>query len=209
MTQIRRAHRAVRRSARQHVAVRDARQRRGDRVVTQSVALLARMVATHGGSVVKTLGDGLMAVFDHARARRSRRPTTCTNRSTASVAGDARGRRRAGRSRSSCRSRWRTARWSRCRGDCFGDAVNVAARLLDHAGDNETLATAPVLDGLRDERPRALPQPRPHAAARPRRAGACAPARGARGFGDTAATAYRRRRRRPVEPEASAWSGST
>ena len=27
-------------------------------------------------------------------------------------------------------------------GDCFGDAVNVAARLLDHAGDNETLVTA-------------------------------------------------------------------
>ena len=38
--------------------------------------------------------------------------------------------------------RWRTARSSRCRGDCFGDAVNVAARLLDHAGDNETLVTA-------------------------------------------------------------------
>jgi hypothetical protein len=33
-------------------------------------------------------------------------------------------------------------------GDCFGDAVNVAARLLDHAGDNETLVTAEVLNGL-------------------------------------------------------------
>jgi hypothetical protein len=33
-------------------------------------------------------------------------------------------------------------------GDCFGDAVNVAARLLDHAGDNETLVTAAVLGGL-------------------------------------------------------------
>ena len=33
-------------------------------------------------------------------------------------------------------------------GDCFGDAVNVAARLLDHAGDNETLATSAVLAGL-------------------------------------------------------------
>ena len=33
-------------------------------------------------------------------------------------------------------------------GDVFGDAVNVAARLLDHAGDNETLATASVVDGL-------------------------------------------------------------
>jgi hypothetical protein len=34
------------------------------------------------------------------------------------------------------------------RGDCFGDAVNVAARLLDHAGDNETLITVEVLQGL-------------------------------------------------------------
>ena len=33
-------------------------------------------------------------------------------------------------------------------GDCFGDAVNVAARLIDHAGDNEILITAEVLSGL-------------------------------------------------------------
>jgi adenylate cyclase len=36
-------------------------------------------------------------------------------------------------------------------GDCFGDAVNVAARLLDHAGDNETLITVDVLLGLPGE----------------------------------------------------------
>ena len=34
--------------------------------------------------------------------------------------------------------------------DCFGDAVNVAARLLDHAGDNEILATVEVV-GLLSE----------------------------------------------------------
>jgi adenylate cyclase len=33
-------------------------------------------------------------------------------------------------------------------GDVFGDAVNVAARLLDHAGDNETLVTSVVLEEL-------------------------------------------------------------
>src|SRR5437773_17395 len=32
-------------------------------VVTQSVALLARVIESCGGSVVKTLGDGLMAIF--------------------------------------------------------------------------------------------------------------------------------------------------
>src|ERR1700704_4603933 len=34
-------------------------------VVTQSVALIARVVANCGGTVVKTLGDGLMAMFDN------------------------------------------------------------------------------------------------------------------------------------------------
>ena len=37
-------------------------------VVTQSVALLARIVANHDGRVVKTLGDGLMAMFDTSGA---------------------------------------------------------------------------------------------------------------------------------------------
>jgi adenylate cyclase len=41
-------------------------------------------------------------------------------------------------------------------GDCFGDAVNVAARLLDHAGDNETLITARCLAGLPMPRKRAF-----------------------------------------------------
>ena len=33
-------------------------------VVSRSVALLARIVTVHGGQVIKTLGDGLMAVFE-------------------------------------------------------------------------------------------------------------------------------------------------
>ena len=45
-------------------------------------------------------------------------------------------------------------------GDCFGDAVNVAARLLDHAGDNETLVTVDVLRGLSLDIAFTLSQPR-------------------------------------------------
>jgi adenylate cyclase len=37
-------------------------------VVTRSVALLARVVEEHGGQVVKTLGDGLMAIFPEPSA---------------------------------------------------------------------------------------------------------------------------------------------
>jgi hypothetical protein len=36
-------------------------------------------------------------------------------------------------------------------GACSGAAVNAAARLLDHAGDNETLITADVFSGLAED----------------------------------------------------------
>ncbi len=119
-------------------------------VVTQSVALLARIVANHQGRVVKTLGDGLMAMFTtpasavaaaddmHDSLERIGVPAASgTSNPALSVplklqVGLAHG---------------EVVEMS---GDVFGDAVNVAARLLDHAGDNETLVTAGVLDGLAD-----------------------------------------------------------
>ena len=88
-------------------------------------------------------------------------------------------------------------------GDFFGDAVNVAARLLDHAGDNETLATADVVERPRRLGTVALSQPRPM-----QLRGRVEPVHvhllDVRRFGDTAATAYgdmltpaRRARRHP------------
>ena len=53
-------------------------------VVTRSVALVGRIVTNHRGMVVKTLGDGLMAVFASRRRPRWTRPTRCTIRWTAS-----------------------------------------------------------------------------------------------------------------------------
>ena len=115
-------------------------------VVTQSVALIARIVEASGGKVVKTLGDGLMAMF------------------TESVAGVASAvemhealERWDGPTREGTRLRLQPLKLQvalahgevvELSGDVFGDAVNVAARLLDHAGDNETLATQNVVDGL-------------------------------------------------------------
>jgi class 3 adenylate cyclase len=121
-------------------------------VVTRSVSLISQIVSTSGGVVVKTLGDGLMAVFSdsasavvaademHESLDRIVPPpssaTTNTMRHTPVLklqVGLAQG------------------EVIEMSGDCFGDAVNVAARLLDHAGDNETLATASVVDGLADD----------------------------------------------------------
>jgi class 3 adenylate cyclase len=113
-------------------------------VVTQSVALLARVVQNCGGTVVKTLGDGLMAMFaspsnavqaademHDSLERIGTRPAEAKPRPALKLqVGLALG------------------EVVEVGGDYFGDAVNVAARLLDHAGDNETLVTSPVLDAL-------------------------------------------------------------
>jgi class 3 adenylate cyclase len=118
-------------------------------VVTQSISLLAQIVALHDGRVIKTLGDGLMAMFPlaasavaaandmHDSLERIGPPGNPTNPRARLVplrlqVGVARG------------------EIIEMQGDVFGDAVNVAARLIDHAGDNETLVTANVLDALDD-----------------------------------------------------------
>ena len=111
-------------------------------VVTQSVALLARIVTNTHGQVVKTLGDGLLAMFespsfavaaaDEMHLSMQRIDTPAPLMPLKLQVGLAMG------------------EVMEISGDVFGDAVNVAARLLDHAGDNETLATDTVLDGLDD-----------------------------------------------------------
>lgn len=113
-------------------------------IVTQSVALLARVVQNCDGTVVKTLGDGLMAMFAQAASavmaademhdqleRIGTRPADAQPRPALKLqVGLALG------------------EVIEMAGDYFGDAVNVAARLLDHAGDNETLVTSTLLDAL-------------------------------------------------------------
>lgn len=119
-------------------------------VVTHTVTSLARAVPACGGAVIKTLGDGLMAVFD----------TPSDGFASAQQMHEAlellvtRGRERgASAGLRGLRLQVGLARGEvvEMGGDCFGDAVNVAARLIDHAGDNEILVTAEVLVGLGDE----------------------------------------------------------
>jgi adenylate cyclase len=110
-------------------------------VVTQNVAALARIVREQRGRVVKTLGDGLMAVFD--TPAQGVRAADDMHESLARLAPVAR--RMPAVELQVALAQGEVVEMS---GDCFGDAVNVAARLLDHAGDNETLATSAVLAGL-------------------------------------------------------------
>lgn len=116
-------------------------------VVTQSVALLAGVVSSCGGSVVKTLGDGLMAMF--AIPSEAVDAADGMQESLERIDGPPEeGEAVVLRPALKLQVGLAHGEVVRMAGDYFGDAVNVAARLLDHAGDNETLATMSVLDGL-------------------------------------------------------------
>jgi adenylate cyclase len=116
-------------------------------VVTHTIGSIGRAVNERRGHVVKTLGDGLMAVFDdsiHAvQAANAMHDALDDLVSRGRAHGASQGLR-------SLRLQVALARGEvvEMNSDCFGDAVNVAARLLDHAGDNETLITDGVHSGL-------------------------------------------------------------
>ena len=116
-------------------------------LVTRCVAALGAVVGAWGGQVFKTLGDGLMATFAscadacgcaehlHAQLRRlveedgmlsGHAPTPHLRLRVALACGEV----------------------IEQEGDFFGDAVNVAARLIEHTGDDETLVTESVREEL-------------------------------------------------------------
>jgi adenylate cyclase len=119
-------------------------------VVTQCVAMLGGVVKRRRGRVIKTLGDGLMAVFGAA-------PDAVEAADDMHHAMELWGADEAGPgdlrpvSIRGLRLQVGVAHGEvvEMAGDVFGDAVNVAARLLDHAGDNETLVTLAVVDAVK------------------------------------------------------------
>ncbi|MDQ6629430.1 MAG: adenylate/guanylate cyclase domain-containing protein [Pseudomonadota bacterium] len=117
-------------------------------VVTRSVATLGRVVVAHGGQVVKTLGDGLMAVFEHPSSSVAAADEMHDALSRTTMSGETGMDATAQPVPLMLQVGMASGEVVAMSGDVFGDAVNVAARLLDHAGDNETLATQGVVDGL-------------------------------------------------------------
>lgn len=116
--------------------------------VTQVTTWIARIVESHGGRVVKMLGDGVLALFGDNRSainavvemqrthqeRMTQMPSTNRMPIRIGVAsGDV----------------------EIVDGDCYGDAVNVAARLSDLSGPHQiwvnsaALDTADEVDGVR------------------------------------------------------------
>ena len=119
-------------------------------LVTHSLARLGQHIAACGGHVIKTLGDGLMASFDHADA--SVEASIILHDAIEKMAPDADGL----PARSPAIKLKVAIAWGETvevDGDCFGDAVNVAARLLDlagwqHAGDGLFMARERHLQAL-------------------------------------------------------------
>ena len=119
-------------------------------VITHTVGELAKSVTDCGGQVVKTLGDGLMAVFESSAPAAQAAGQMQDTLERLVTRGNEHG---ASAGLRALRLQVALARGEivEMGGDCFGDAVNVAARLLDHAGDNETLLTDEVFAGLPHE----------------------------------------------------------
>lgn len=122
-------------------------------LVTRCVAALGEVVHAWGGRVFKTLGDGLMAIFasaddactcaEHLHTTLHRLVENDPDLARSSSAGTL--------SSSGLRLQVALANGEVIEqaGDFFGDAVNVAARLIEHTGDDETLVTEQVREALR------------------------------------------------------------
>lgn len=115
-------------------------------LVFRTVAALGTVIARHEGLLVKTLGDGLMASFvdsssavaaaidmhqtiDGALPEGWSEDTPLPHQLQLQIG-------------MACGEVVEMA------GDLFGDAVNIAARLLEHCGDRETLVTSSVVDSI-------------------------------------------------------------
>lgn len=159
-------------------------------VVTQSVALIARIVGHHGGRVVKTLGDGLLAMFETPDSAVTAAGEMHESLERIGAPGDGGLASHARAVPLKLQVGLAHGEVIELSGDVFGDAVNVAARLIDHAGDNETLVTSNVFEGLG-----AVEQSRFRSLDRMQLRGRVEPVHvylleAARRFGDTAATAF-------------------
>ena len=123
-------------------------------LLRQVGSALERTIADHDGTIVKRLGDGLMAVFDDPQAATEAALDAQRCLDDIEVEGF-RPRMRAG---------VHHGRPRRLGGDLFGVDVNIAARVAAAAGPGEVLVSEPTCeqvadDGLKIGRPKRLKAP--------------------------------------------------
>ena len=108
--------------------------------VTRITTWIAKVVESHGGRVVKMLGDGVLALFDS---------NACAINAVVEMQ----------RTHQKRKSQFEPSKFMPIRigvasgdveivaGDCYGDAVNVASRLSDLSGPFQIWANGAALDG--------------------------------------------------------------
>lgn len=116
---------------------------RATQAVTQITTWIARIVESHGGRVVKMLGDGVLALFGDTRSAINavvEMQRTHQKRMTQIPPA----------SRMPIRIGVASGDVEIVAGDCYGDAVNVAARLSDLSGPHQIWVNAAALDGANE-----------------------------------------------------------
>jgi len=113
------------------------------RAVTQVTSWIAKTIEAHGGRVVKMLGDGVLALFRNNRSainavveiqrKHQQRMTQI-----------------AAAYRLPIRIGVASGAVEIVAGDCYGDAVNVAARLSDLSGAHQIWANSAALDNINE-----------------------------------------------------------
>jgi adenylate cyclase len=122
-------------------------------LVTQLNSALSRAIEQFKGRVVKTLGDGIFAVFNQEeqafdaccqiqREMQDRPLMLFADEKLAVSSGTFRS------LRIELQIGMESGEVVEIKGDCYGDAVNTAARLADLAGARQILTSQRVLDGL-------------------------------------------------------------
>ena len=115
-------------------------------LVSRTVSVLGQVISSRDGVLVKTLGDGLMATFTE--------PCTAIqavidmHSAIAQIGPDEWAEADPQRRPLKLQIGMAFGEMVEMGGDFFGDCVNIAARLLEHCGDNETLATSTLVETL-------------------------------------------------------------
>ena len=110
-------------------------------VVTTLTQVIAATVVEHGGRVVKTLGDGVLGIFSQPQPAAQAMVTLLRqHQHWAATQSQA--------LQLPIRVGVASGVVVQVDGDCYGDAVNVAARLCERAGHNEIWLTDTTVDGL-------------------------------------------------------------
>jgi len=113
---------------------------RATQAVTQITTWIAHIVESHGGRVVKMLGDGVLALFESNPAAINAVVEMQRMHQKRQVQFPA-------SKRLPIRIGVASGDVELVAGDCYGDAVNVAARLSDLSGPHQIWANSAALDG--------------------------------------------------------------